>query len=151
ARLRQGGARPRRAARGPGHRRAARHHRARARRPRRRGRSLREPDHSEERLMRLDALTLESLRNYLQGAVEGMAYAAEGTAPPMSARRPADFPCGLLKRSGEFFAYPVELGVAGFGDIGYGETREAVGPLEPGDIVITNDPSGSAAAATHLP
>src|SRR5205814_1516516 len=63
----------------------------------------------------------------------------------------ADFTCGLLNPSGEFFAYPVELGVASFGGISYAATLEAVGPLEPGDVVVTNDPYGSAAAATHLP
>jgi N-methylhydantoinase B len=56
-----------------------------------------------------------------------------------------------LTPSGEFFAYPVELGVASFGGISYAHTLETVGPLEPGDVIITNDPYGSAAAATHLP
>jgi N-methylhydantoinase B len=101
--------------------------------------------------MRLDALTLEILRNYLQGAVEEMAYVVERTAYTTFVKETADFTCGLLNPSGEFFAYPVELGVASFGGISYAETLEAVGPLEPGDVVITNDPYGSAAAATHLP
>jgi N-methylhydantoinase B len=101
--------------------------------------------------MRLDALTVEILRNYLQGAVEEMAYVVERTAYTTFVKETADFTCGLLNPSGEFFAYPVELGVASFGGISYAETLEAVGPLEPGDVVITNDPYGSAAAATHLP
>jgi N-methylhydantoinase B len=101
--------------------------------------------------MRLDSLTLEILRNYLQGAVEEMAYVVERTAYTTFVKETADFTCGLLNLSGEFFAYPVELGVASFGGISYAETLEAVGPLEPGDVVITNDPYGSAAAATHLP
>jgi N-methylhydantoinase B len=101
--------------------------------------------------MRLDALTVEILRNYLQGAVEEMAYVVERTAYTTFVKETADFTCGLLNPSGKFFAYPVELGVASFGGISYAETLEAVGPLEPGDVVITNDPYGSAAAATHLP
>jgi N-methylhydantoinase B len=101
--------------------------------------------------MRLDALTVEILRNYLQGAVEEMAYVVERTAYTTFVKETADFTCGLLNPSGEFFAYPIELGVASFGGISYAETLEAVGPLEPGDVVITNDPYGSAAAATHLP
>src|SRR6266566_227186 len=101
--------------------------------------------------MRLDALTVEILRNYLQGAVEEMAYVVERTAYTTFVKETADFTCGLLNPSGEFFAYPVELGVASFGGISYAQTLEAVGPLEPGDVVITNDPYGSAAAATHLP
>ena len=101
--------------------------------------------------MRLDALTVEILRNCLQGAVEEMAYVVERTAYTTFVKETADFTCGLLTPSGEFFAYPVELGVASFGGISYAHTLEAVGPLEPGDVVITNDPYGSAAAATHLP
>ena len=101
--------------------------------------------------MRLDPLTVELLRNYLQGAVEEMAYVVERTAYTTFVKETADFTCGLLNPSGEFFAYPVELGVASFGGINYATTLEAVGPLEPGDVVITNDPYGSAAAATHLP
>ncbi len=101
--------------------------------------------------MRLDTLTVEILRNYLQGAVEEMAYVVERTAYTTFVKETADFTCGLLTPSGEFFAYPVELGVASFGGISYAHTLEAVGPLEPGDVVITNDPYGSAAAATHLP
>ena len=101
--------------------------------------------------MRLDALTVEILRNYLQGAVEEMAYVVERTAYTTFVKETADFTCGLLNPQGEFFAYPIELGVASFGGISYAATLEAVGPLEPGDVVITNDPYGSAAAATHLP
>ena len=101
--------------------------------------------------MRLDPLTIEVLRNYLQGAVEEMAYVVERTAYTTFVKETADFTCGLLNPSGEFFAYPVELGVASFGGINYAATLEAVGPLEPGDVIITNDPYGSAAAATHLP
>ncbi|HVG78923.1 MAG TPA: hydantoinase B/oxoprolinase family protein [Patescibacteria group bacterium] len=101
--------------------------------------------------MRLDALTVEILRNYLQGAVEEMAYVVERTAYTTFVKETADFTCGLLNPQGEFFAYPIELGVASFGGISYAATLEAVGPPEPGDVVITNDPYGSAAAATHLP
>jgi len=101
--------------------------------------------------MRLDALTLELLRNYLHGAVEDMAYAVERTAHTTFVKETADFTCGLLNPSGEFFAYPVELGVASMAGINYARTIESVGPMAPGDVVITNDPYGSAAAATHLP
>ena len=101
--------------------------------------------------MRLDALTLELLRNYLHGAVEDMAYAVERTAHTTFVKETADFTCGLLNPSGEFFAYPVELGVASMAGINYARTIESVGPLGHGDVIITNDPYSSLAAATHLP
>ena len=101
--------------------------------------------------MRLDAVTLELLRNYLHGAVEDMAYAVERTAYTTFVKETADYTCGLLTPSGDFFAYPVELGVASMAGINYARTLEAAGPLGERDVVITNDPYGSAAAATHLP
>ncbi len=101
--------------------------------------------------MRLDAVTLELYRNYLHGAVEDMAYAVERTAHTTFVKETADFTCGLLTPAGDFFAYPVELGVASMAGISYATTLEVVGPLGPGDVVITNDPYASAAAATHLP
>jgi N-methylhydantoinase B len=80
--------------------------------------------------MRLDALTLELLRNYLHGAVEDMAYAVERTAHTTFVKETADFTCGLLTPAGDFFAYPVELGVASMAGINYARTLETVGPLE---------------------
>src|SRR6185503_8800178 len=118
--LRARGAGPRHPAARSRHRGAARHDRPDPGRVCRRGRPLRKLAAAEGELMRLDPLTIEVLRNYLQGAVEEMAY----------------FTCGLLNPSGEFFAYPVELGVASFGGINYAATLEAVGPLEPGDVII---------------
>ena len=50
--------------------------------------------------MRLDALTVEILRNYLQGAVEEMAYVVERTAYTTFVKETADFTCGLLNPSG---------------------------------------------------
>ena len=51
--------------------------------------------------MRLDALTLELLRNYLHGAVEDMAYAVERTAHTTFVKETADFTCGLLTPAGD--------------------------------------------------
>ena len=118
---------------------------------RRRRRPLRQSPHQAGGVMRLDALTLELLRNYLHGAVEDMAYAVERTAYTTFVKETADFTCGLLDPSGEFFAYPVELGVASMAGINYARTIELAGPLGQGDVIITNDPYGSLAAATHLP
>src|SRR5215475_5257241 len=101
--------------------------------------------------MRVDPLTLELLRNYLHGAVEDMAYTVERTAHTTFVKETADFTCGLLTPAGDFFAYPVELGVASMAGINYARTLEVAGSLAPGDVIIANDPYGSAAAATHLP
>src|SRR6185295_6783858 len=88
--VRSRGARTRRAPARARDRRAARHDGARAGRPRRRGRSVRESSAPEGELMRLDALTVEILRNYLQGAVEEMAYVVERTAYTTFVKETAD-------------------------------------------------------------
>ena len=129
ARVRPRCARPRRAPGRAGHRRAAGHDGARARGPRGRGGPLRQPAHPEESA---DATgrrrPSRSCGTASQGAVEEMAYVVERTAYTTFVKETADFTCGLLNPAGEFFAYPVELGVASFGGINYAHTLEAVGP-----------------------
>jgi N-methylhydantoinase B len=101
--------------------------------------------------MRLPAVTVELLRNYFQGAVEEMAYVVERTAYTTFVKETADFTTGLLTPEGEFFAAPVDLGVANFVGISFATALSAAGPLDEGDIVLTNDPYTTRAASTHLP
>ncbi len=101
--------------------------------------------------MRLDAVTLELLRNYSQGAAEEMAYVVERTAYTTFVKETADFTTGLLTPAGRFFAYPLNVGVSSFVGLDYATTLEAAGPLEEGDIILTNDPYSTGAAVTHLP
>ena len=101
--------------------------------------------------MRVDAVTLELLRNYFQGTVDEMAHVVERTAYTTFVKETADFTTGLLTPGGEFFAYPKDIGVASFAGISYARTIEAVSPVEDGDIIITNDPYTTDAAVTHLP
>jgi N-methylhydantoinase B len=101
--------------------------------------------------MRLDPVTLELLRNYFQGAVDEMAHVVERTAYTTFVKETADFTTGLLTPGGDFFAYPRDIGVSSFAGISYARTLEAVGPVDEGDIIITNDPYTTDAAVTHLP
>src|SRR5829696_10356875 len=52
---------------------------------------------------------------------------------------------------GKFFAYPRQIGVSGFIDLDCGPSIEAVGALEPGDVIVTNHPYASKGLSTHAP
>jgi N-methylhydantoinase B len=101
--------------------------------------------------MRLPAVTVELLRNYFQGTVDEMAHVVERTAYTTFVKETGDFTTGLLTPGGDFFAYPRDIGVSSFAGISYARTLEAVGPVEAGDVIITNDPYTTDAAVTHLP
>jgi N-methylhydantoinase B len=61
-----------------------------------------------------------------------------------------DFGVGLIDLDGHIFAYPSLTSVTSI-DQYCGPTINAVGKLEPGDVIITNDPYRSQGLATHLP
>ena len=77
--------------------------------------------------------------------------ALERTAYTTFIKESADFATGLATPSGEFFAYPWDLGVSSFVGLDMSTAITAAGPLAPGDVVITNDPYGTRGLATHLP
>jgi N-methylhydantoinase B len=77
--------------------------------------------------------------------------ALERTAYTTFIKESADFATGLATPSGEFFAYPRDLGVSSFVGLDMSTAITAAGPLAPGDVVITNDPYGTRGLATHLP
>ncbi len=62
----------------------------------------------------------------------------------------ADFGVGLVDRTGHIFAFPRSTSVVAI-DQPCGPTIAAVGALEEGDVIITNDPYRSHGLATHLP
>ena len=134
--------RPRRSFRRPRHRRAAGHDRARP------GGDVADVDRFGNLLvtggvMRLDALTLELLRNYLHGAVEDMAYAVERTAHTTFVKETADFTCGLSTRAASSSPTRSSSAWPAWRGIDYARDARGGGALGPGDVVITNDPYGS--------
>ena len=101
--------------------------------------------------MKTDTVTLSVLRSRFTAIAESMGYALERSAHSTFVKESADFATGLATLDGEFFAYPRVIGVSSFVGLTLTATVDAVGELEPGDIIITNDPYGSAGLATHLP
>lgn len=101
--------------------------------------------------MKLDPVTLAILGNKLAAISEEMCLTLQRTGRTLYVKETADFACALAGLDGRFFAYPRSIGVSGFVGLECGPTINAVGPLEPGDVILTNDPYRSEGLATHLP
>lgn len=101
--------------------------------------------------MKLDPVTLEILGNKVTALTEEMCLTLQRTGRTLYVKETADFACALAGLDGRFFAYPRGIGVSGFVGLDCRTTIEAVGPLEPGDVILTNDPYRSRGLATHLP
>lgn len=101
--------------------------------------------------MKLDPVTLEILNNKVAAVTEEMCVTLQRTGRTLYVKETADFACALAGLDGRFFAYPRSIGVSGFVGLECAPTIEAVGGLEPGDIILTNDPYYSHGLATHLP
>lgn len=101
--------------------------------------------------MKLDSVTLAILGNKLAAVSEEMCLTLQRTGRTLYVKETADFACALAGLDGRFFAYPRSIGVSGFVGLECLPTIEAVGPLEPGDVILTNDPYRSVGLSTHLP
>ncbi|KAA9158054.1 hydantoinase B/oxoprolinase family protein [Amycolatopsis acidicola] len=100
--------------------------------------------------MKLDPVTLEIIGNKFSALAEEMCLTLQRTSRSLYVKETADFCCALAGPEGGFVAYPRGIGVSGFVGLDVATTAEAAGPLEPGDVVITNDPFTSGGLATHL-
>lgn len=101
--------------------------------------------------MKLDSVTLAILGNKLAAVSEEMCLTLQRTGRTLYVKETADFACALAGLDGRFFAYPRSIGVSGFVGLECLPAIEAVGPLEPGDVILTNDPYRSEGLSTHLP
>jgi N-methylhydantoinase B len=101
--------------------------------------------------MKLDSVTLAILGNKLAAVSEEMCLTLQRTGRTLYVKETADFACALAGLDGRFFAYPRSIGVSGFVGLECLPTIAAVGPLEPGDVILTNDPYRSEGLSTHLP
>ncbi len=101
--------------------------------------------------MKLDPVTLEVLANKSAAIAEEMCLTLQRTGRTLYVKETADFACALAGLDGRFFAYPRSIGVSGFVGLECGPSIAAVGALEPGDVILTNDPYRSEGLATHLP
>jgi len=101
--------------------------------------------------MRNDPVTLEIMRSYFNAIASGMGHIIERTSMTTFVKESADFATALAAPSGQFFVYPQSVGVTIFMGLSLQQAVSECEPLEPGDIVITNDPYSTDGLATHLP
>lgn len=102
-------------------------------------------------MMRTDPATLEIMRSYFNAIASGMGHVIERTSFTTFVKESADFATALAAPSGEFYVYPRTVGVTIFLGLSLQRAVQACSPLEPGDIIITNDPYSTDGLATHLP
>ena len=100
--------------------------------------------------MKLDPVTLEIIGNKLGALTEEMCLTLQRTSRSLYVKETADFCCALAGPDGRFTAYPRGIGVSGFVGLDVRTAVEQAGPLEPGDVIVTNDPYTSGGLATHL-
>ncbi|TWT26451.1 hydantoinase B/oxoprolinase family protein [Planomicrobium sp. CPCC 101110] len=101
--------------------------------------------------MRTDPAQLEIMRSYFNAIASGMGHVIERTSFTTFVKESADFATALATPDGEFFVYPKTVGVTIFMGLTLKRAIEESGELEPGDIIITNDPYSTDGLATHLP
>ncbi len=99
----------------------------------------------------MDPVRTEIMRNRFAAMAEEAATVAFRTAHTTFVKQTQDFQVALARPEGEFFAYPVMSGVTsscGQSIAGFLQAF-AADPPAPGDVLISNDPFGSAGLATH--
>ncbi|TDQ42927.1 hydantoinase B/oxoprolinase family protein [Aureibacillus halotolerans] len=101
--------------------------------------------------MRTDPATLEILRSYFNSIASGMGHVIERTSFTTFVKESADFATALATPKGEFYVYPKTVGVTIFMGLTLTRAIQELDSIEPGDIIITNDPYTTDGLATHLP
>jgi N-methylhydantoinase B len=101
--------------------------------------------------MKLDPVTLEILSNKVVAIAEEMYFALKRASRSIYVKEADDFDVALLDTSGDLFAHAASATMNFLIDAPFAPTIKAVPDLEPGDVIITNDPYTSEALSTHLP
>jgi len=100
--------------------------------------------------MELDSVTLEVMSRKLAAITDEMYFAVQRAARSSYVKEAADFATALLDPNGDVFAYPPSATFAFLIDTDFKATLDAVPHVEPGDVIITNDPYASGGVSTHL-
>lgn len=100
----------------------------------------------------MDPIFTEIMKNRFSAIAEEAATVAYRTAHTTFVKQTQDFQVAVARVSGEFFAYPMMTGVvSGSGQTVAGLTRHfAEEELEPGDVLISNDPFDTWGLVTHM-
>ncbi len=101
--------------------------------------------------MKLDPVTLNVINRKMVAASEEIYLSIQRTARSSFVNEIADFAVAILAPDGEVSAYPPSASFSFLIDTNFRSAIEAVPDLEPGDVIITNDPYTSGGLSTHLP
>ena len=99
----------------------------------------------------MDPVRTEVMKNRFSAIVEEAATIIYRTAYTTFVKQTQDYQCALANLDGYFFAFPVLNGVTSAAGLNVRPTVDAIGfdTLEPGDVIITNDPYESEGMCTH--
>ena len=100
--------------------------------------------------MQLDPVSLEVMSRKLAAITDEMYFSVQRAARSSYVKEAADFATALLDPNGDVFAYPPSATFAFLIDTDFKATLDAVPHVEPGDVIITNDPYASGGVSTHL-
>ena len=101
--------------------------------------------------MRLDPVLLEILNRKIAAAADEMYFSLQRASRSIYVKEAADFGTAVLSPDGLVFGYPPSATFNFLIDTNYVSTMRAVPDVEPGDVLMTNDPYLSDGLATHLP
>jgi N-methylhydantoinase B len=99
---------------------------------------------------KLDPVLLEIMRHKVEAIADELCLTLLRTSRSVFVNEAADFAVGMLDAEGETFAWAPENKTTSI-NIPARHTIASMGALEPGDVIVTNDPYLSDAMATHLP
>lgn len=102
----------------------------------------------------LSSLDKDIAQTRLIAATEQMCLALQRASRSLYVRDAADFCCAIADTTGMFMAYPQGIGVSGFLGLDVSAAVDSAAsrePLQPGDVILTNDPYLSYGLSTHLP
>ena len=99
------------------------------------------------------AIRTEVMRNRFAALVEEASIILYRTAHTTFIKQTQDYQCAMCTLEGEVFAYPRFNGVATLVGLSLKPVIDAIGAanMQPGDVIITNDPFSTEGVCTHTP
>jgi N-methylhydantoinase B len=100
--------------------------------------------------MRLGSVMTEIMSRKFSAVTDEMTTNLKRSSRSIYVKEAGDFGVGLADLEGHIFAFPTSTSVSAI-ERPCGPCIRAAGTLEPGDVIISNDPYRSQGLATHLP
>lgn len=101
--------------------------------------------------MQTDPIKLEILSKKFSAVLDEMYFAIQRASRSSYVKEAADFSTAVLDPAGNVFAYPPSATFNFLVDSYFVDTLAQFPHVEPGDVILTNDPYLSGGLSTHLP